>query len=80
VEHWDRAYDKYHGRGLPDQLMLGPIDLGAAELANKEIANAEKAYHERNDPTAIEKSNQDTGSHMFMSPNLLDLGKKKPKK
>jgi outer membrane protein OmpA-like peptidoglycan-associated protein len=81
VQHWDTAYDKYHNLHWPDELSLGPFDLGAGELANKEVSNAEKAYHERNDPTLIEKSNAETGSHVFMGPNLLDLGKKKkPKK
>jgi len=82
VDLWDSAYWKYHNLGIPDELKLGPIDLGAGELANKEVKNSIQAYHERNDPTIIEKSNQDVGAHVFMSPNLLELfsSKKKDKK
>lgn len=82
VDLWDSAYWKYHNLGIPDELKLGPIDLGAGELANKEVKNNIQAYHERNDPTIIEKSNQDVGAHVFMSPNLLELfsSKKKDKK
>ena len=82
VDLWDSAYWKYHNLGIPDELKLGPIDLGAGELANKEVKNSIQAYHERNDPTIIEKSNQDVGAHVFMSPNLLELfsTKKKDKK
>ncbi len=79
-EHWDSAYDKYHGLGVPDKLELGPIDLGAGELANKEVKNAEQAYHERNDPSVIDKSNAETGTHVFTSPNLLDHWPFKKKK
>lgn len=79
-EHWDAAYDKYHGLGLPDSYKLGPIDIGAGELANKEVRNAEQAYHERNDPSVIDRSNAETGTHLFTSPNLLDHWPFKKKK
>jgi outer membrane protein OmpA-like peptidoglycan-associated protein len=80
--HWDAAFDKYHALGLPDEREIGPIDLGAGELANKEVKNAEQAYHERNDPSVIDRSNAETGTHVFTSPNLLDHWpfKKKKKK
>jgi outer membrane protein OmpA-like peptidoglycan-associated protein len=79
VEQWDAAYLKYHSLGIPDQFKLGPIDLGAAELANKEVKNSIQAYYERNDPTVIEKSNAEVGAHIVTSPNLLDLFSKKKK-
>ncbi len=80
VEMWDAAYWKYRRLGIPDELKLGPIDLGAGELANKEVKNSIQAYHERNDPTVIEKSNQDLDAHVIMSPNLLELFGSKKKK
>lgn len=80
VQHWDASYLKYHGLGIPDTYKLGPIDFGAGALANMEVSSAEKAYHLRNDPTSIEQSNADTGTHLLMSPNLLELGKKKKNK
>ncbi len=73
VDQWDAAYWKYHNLGIPDELKVGPIDLGAGALANKEVTNSIQAYHERNNPTVIEKSNQDVGAHIITSPNLLDL-------
>jgi hypothetical protein len=73
VEPWDDTYLKYHKLGVPDKFKLGPIDLGAGALANKEVSSGIQAYHERNDPTQIEKSNADVGAHIFNSPNLLDL-------
>ncbi|NML46848.1 DUF4157 domain-containing protein [Ramlibacter sp. G-1-2-2] len=79
VEQWDSAYLKYKGLGIPDELKLGPIDLGAGALANKEVTNSIQAYHERNDPTPIEQSNQEVGAHIITSPNLLDLLPKKKK-
>jgi hypothetical protein len=81
VEQWDATYRKYHALGIPDQLKLGPIDLGAGSLANKEVSKSIQAYHERNDPTVIEKSNADVGARILMTPNLLDLvPQKKDKK
>jgi len=80
VDQWDSAYWKYHAMGIPDTLKLGPIDFGAGALANKEVTNSIQAYHERNDPTVIEKSNQDVGAHIITSPNLLDLIPKKKDK
>jgi hypothetical protein len=78
VEQWDAAYNKYRTLGIPDKVKVGPFDLGAGELGNKEVANSIKAYHERNNPTAIEKSNAEVNAHIVLSPNLLDLfGKKK---
>jgi len=82
VELWDSAYWKYHNLGIPDELKIGPIDLGAGELANKEVKNNIQAYHERNDPTVIEQSNRDVGAVVIQSPNLLELfsSKKKDRK
>lgn len=79
VDYWDAAYGKYHRLGVPDELKLGPIELGAAALANKETANAIDAYHQRNDPTVVESSNAAVGAHVLMSPNLLDLGSRRKK-
>lgn len=80
MDQWDASYRKYHALGIPDELSLGPFDLGAGALANKELTSAIQAYHERNDPTAIETSNAEVGAHVVMSPNLLELGAKKKKK
>jgi outer membrane protein OmpA-like peptidoglycan-associated protein len=80
VEQWDAAYWKYHALGIPDEVKIGPVDVGAGALANKEVTNSIKAYHERNDPTMIERSNQEVGAHIITSPNLLDLFSKKKKK
>jgi outer membrane protein OmpA-like peptidoglycan-associated protein len=80
VEHWDSAYLKYHQLGLPDQLKLGPIDLGAAALAGREVSANINANLKRNSPTPIEQSNDEVGAKFLMSPNLLELGKKPRKK
>jgi outer membrane protein OmpA-like peptidoglycan-associated protein len=79
VDLYGSAYLKYHNLGIPDQLQLGPFDLGAGELANKEVKNAIDAYWERNNPTVIEQSNEQVGAHVF-SYDVLDLFRDKPKK
>jgi outer membrane protein OmpA-like peptidoglycan-associated protein len=79
TEQYRDLYLKYHRLGIPDQLKLGPIDLGAGELANKELKNSIQAYWERNDPTLIDQSNRDVGAHV-LSYDLLDLFRDKPKK
>lgn len=85
VDMFDAAYLKYHRLGIPDRLVLRPfnlfdIDIGAASLANKEVSNSIQAYWERNDPTIIDKANQETGTKVLTSPNLLDLLPDKKKK
>lgn len=80
VDQYGSAYLKYHNLGIPDELHLGPFDLGAGELANKELKNEIEAYWLRNDPNVIDQSNQEVGAHVFTY-DVLDFfrDKKKPK-
>lgn len=86
LDQYDDAYRRYRfGWGIPDHRVLSlfglfDYDIGATALANKELQSNIEAYWQRNDPSAIDRSNQDVGAHVFMSPNLLELGSDKKKK
>ena len=71
VDQFNSAYLKYHNLGIPDRLQLKLFgfelfDFGAAGLANMEVESNHQAYWERNDPTDIDKSNRETGTHTKM--------------
>jgi outer membrane protein OmpA-like peptidoglycan-associated protein len=80
IDNWDRIFRKYKALGFSDDR--------AATLANMELSSTEQSYLRRDQPNALDRSNDDwkaahpndTSIGPIMSPNLLELFSKKKKK